>query len=228
LKTVQEVKARLDTVQAHAESLTDFLDANTGDRNTVYDAESGETVNTEADGKRFFTRTQLIARRAELRAEARALPERGRELLQHAQFTQAQAVAKKQVLADFPWLGDPEHPETKQVAATLAQVPQLNQTQTPEYWAAVYTRGLKSMNDELAARKGTGNGHSNGNGKSVFGNAGQRPASKVPVRQVAATPGGGGAPSAAPDRVKLQGALDRNRKEGSLSSLAEVITAGNR
>lgn len=209
LKTLEQVQERMDLAVGHAEALQDFLDENPGDANTVY------TI-----GDQELTRKQLIERKQSWRAEAKALPKRYQEIQGQQQFTQAQAEARKQSFTDFPWLKDPEHPEAKTIAQTLKDVPSLKNTLTPEYWAAVYQRGMKAMQAELAARK---NGGAHGVTRPTT-----RPTGKVPLGK----PHSGGANGAArPAAATVTGgpaALARVKNEGSADSFAALLEATGR
>lgn len=203
LKTVEAVQTRLSAVETDVEALSDFLDTNPGDADTAY------TI-----GEQQFTRKQLVERRAQLRIEAKALPQRAQEIANAAQLSTAQASARKQVLADYPWLADSEHPDTKAVQEVIKAMPAFKQTPSPEYWAAVVVKGQQALNAELEARKG----------KKTVGLA--RPAGKVPLgKPHTAANGAGGRINGNGDVKTL---LERHGSERSAGSFAALLSATGR
>jgi len=232
LKSLAEVNSRLDVVEGNANALQDFLDANPGDKNTVYDLTSGEAVQAEPDGKRFATRQQIVDQKAALRAEAKALPKRAQEITRQAQFNQAKTEARAKIVADFPYLSDPENPDTKAAQQLLKSDPVLNSYAHGDYLALALARGHRELQAEAAARKGNGhgkingNGNGNGNGKTPFGTpatGASQLRGKVPLGKPHAP--AGVAPPRAADGANVKTALEAHGKNGSRSSLAEVISA---
>lgn len=170
LKTVGEVKARISQVRAIAKNAQKLLmEKPNGD----VEKQLASDPDKWTVGGQQLTREQLIEAWQEATSEAEVLPEREAQIQSQSRLAEVQAQAREQAFADFPWLKDPEHPETKAIAATLKQVPGLKQTPIPEYWAAVYNRGVKSMQEELATRK---SGKANGAVPVTV-----RPAGKVPL-----------------------------------------------
>lgn len=149
------------------------------------------------------------------------LPARSQQLQQASDLKRAQATARAQVVQDYPWLQDPDHPETKAVRETLAAVPGLKQTPAPEYWAAVYNRGLKSMQDELASRKAGKNGHA-----ANALRAPQRPQSKVPLGKPH-SPGGAAPPRPVPG-PNGAAAYQRLASDRSPAAVAAFVGASGR
>lgn len=225
LKTLQEVQARQAKAETSSEYLQDFLDANPGSPDTVYDLQTEQAVSVEPDGKRFLTRRELIAEKARWRTELKALPKKAQEIVDLVQFQKVQQTREAAALAAYPWLKDADHPVTKRIAETLETVPALKRTDAPKYWAAVYLKGLDAMNAELAARKAKGNGHAaNGAGGAA---GGTRPVGKVPARNPHAG-GGTGVPARSAEAVDVKSALDRIGKEHSLAAGAALLEATGR
>ena len=219
LRTVADVEARQGQLETLVDGLQDFLDANPGEPETVYDAQTQKPVNLEADGRRYLSRAQIIAERAQARAELKALPKRAAQITQSEHLRTAQTQMQTELAKDFPHLSDPENPETQLYQAALAAY--AFHPGAPLI-ALKLARGHQVIEAERQART-NGNGHV----KPLFGGAGQRPAplpGQVPVRQPGTA--GGSAAVPAPARANVQAALDRNRKEGSRESLAALIAAG--
>lgn len=216
LKTLQQVQARHETLESAVDQLNDFLDANPGDPRTVYDLDTAEPVNVESDGKRYLSRQQLIARRAEARAELKALPKHAQHIVRTAELKTTHAQHQARLQEKFPQLKDDSHAETQMYRAALA-LPELAQHPDAPLIAYKLARGHLLVEAEMAK--------ANGNGKPLFG----KPVSKVPVRQ--SGPSGNGALS--PSRpgatdAQISQAMDGLGRQGSKSSLAAVLSATGR
>ena len=182
LKSIGEVRARAVTARDSIRAIEDFLEEN---------PEGGEV------GGRTYSKKEMVQLKRQWQDELEALPQRQEQLQQTERFTQAQAQTRRQVLADYPWLNDPQHPVTSKIADAIKAVPLLKTTVAPEYWAAVLIRGKQAMDAELAQRK------TKGNGGSPAVTPGVKPVGKVPARNPHA--GGGGAtaqPGKAMDRFR--------------------------
>jgi hypothetical protein len=220
LKTVNDVEARLEKAHAAADAIQDFLDANPGGPDTEYEV-----------GDKRVTRAQLIESRKTWREELKALPMRAQQLQQQGRFTQAQAQARKDFARDFPTLADPENAEAKAIRTKLQEMPFLAQAfVSPDYAAAVWIRGERAMQEDLAKRKGT-NG---ANGAKGNGNGGGKPALTLPPRKQ--TPGGipigkphppAGGATRVDTTATAKAALEAHKEKGSRDTLAAVIEAGN-
>lgn len=141
LKTPAEVQARLQAVDQQLDALQDFLDANPGDAATVHQL-----------GDKEMTRQDLLNWRAQLRSEAKALPQRGQELAAAAQFSQKQQQLRSKFAEEFTWFTDKEAPQTKAIAERLKTNPFLKQFASPEYAAHLWNLGEKAIQTERAAR----------------------------------------------------------------------------
>lgn len=141
LKTPAEVQARLQAVDQQLDALQDFLDANPGDAATVHQL-----------GDKEMTRQDLLNWRAQLRSEAKALPQRGQELAAAAQFSQKQQQLRSKFAEEFTWFTDKEAPQTKAIAERLKTNPFLKQFASPEYAAHLWNLGEKAIQSERAAR----------------------------------------------------------------------------
>jgi len=141
LKTPSEVQARLQAVDQQLDALQDFLDANPGDAATVHQL-----------GDKEMTRQDLLNWRAQLRSEAKALPQRGQELAAAAQFSQKQQQLRSKFAEEFTWFTDKEAPQTKAIAERLKTNPFLKQFASPEYAAHLWNLGEKAIQTERAAR----------------------------------------------------------------------------
>lgn len=216
LKTLQEVEARLDYAESNADALQDFLDANPGSATTVYDINSGQQVEEPADGQRYFSREQIIARKAALRSEIKALPKRARELTQQAQFNQAKAEAHAKIVADFPYLNDPENADTKQAQQFLKTEPILNSYPHAEYLALALARGHRELQAEAAARKAGKAG-----GKATAAARIIQP--RVPLTAGAQPQTTGAQTTAAPGSARTNG-----ERRGSVESLAVTLSETGR
>lgn len=200
LKTVAEVQGRLDKVQADAEALTDFLDANPGDAQTTYQI-----------GQEEFTRQQLIERRAALRQEARLLPQRGQQIVTAQQFAEARKQFAAQVVQEHPILADPDHPDAK-VARQLAKLPQFANEVNGDYLALAVAIGDRTLKAQAAQRK-----------------AGVKPAVKpqgnIPTGKPHSASNAGGVKTPAGSAAA---AMSRHQKEGSKGSFAALLSATGR
>lgn len=202
LKTVQDVRDRHEQVNGYVDYITDLLDANPGGPDTVVAEEGGKQ----------YTRQELITRRSELRTEARQLPQRAQQIQGDAQRQAAQVKATSEFRSDFPWSGDANHAETKAIRQKLKDNPFLNHMFiSPEYAAAVWMRGEKAMQQELAARK-----------KSPGARPAAKPVGKVPLgKPHAPSAGAAGRPAAAASTATS--AMTRLKKEHSADALADVM-----
>jgi hypothetical protein len=137
LKTVEEVEQRQELAETSVRAIEDFLEEN---------PQGG------AIGDKEFTRAELIQRKRAFQDELKALPKYAQALQQQAQFRHVQSENRKQVLADFPVLNDPENPDTK-TAREFLKNPLVANHPTPEYVALALARGHRELQTELAARK---------------------------------------------------------------------------
>jgi len=221
LRTVIEVEARQGQLETLVDALQDFLDANPGDAETVYDAQTQQPVSMEADGRRYLSRSQIITERGHARAELKALPKRALQITQTEQLRTAQAQLQTSLAEKFPHLKNPDHAETQMFQAAM-HMPEIANHPAGPMIAYKLARGHAIVEAELAK--------ANGNGKPLFGTPPRTVApapGKVPVRQPSPS-GGGAAPTPAAGRAKMDDALTRNRKEGSPASLAALIAVTGR
>lgn len=232
LKTVQAVQARQATLESSLDQISDFLDANPGDPKTVYDLESGEAVNVESDGKRYLSRAQIIARRNDARAELRALPKQAEHLTRTAELSRTHATLHAELATLYPTLANADDAETQMYHAALS-LPLIANHPGGPLIALKLAKGHTLVEAERAKakEKAAGNGHGKPPIVQPFTRSAQPGAAthqgKIPVRQP--SPAGGGAPPAPrPDKVAVDEALTRNRKEGSAGSLANLLAATGR
>jgi hypothetical protein len=80
------------------------------------------------------------------------VPKRAKEIARNNQFMAFQQQQIQSARNDYPWLKDPENAETAAARNLLRDVPMLNQTDSPEYWAAVMVKGQKAMVADKEAR----------------------------------------------------------------------------
>ena len=139
LKTLEEVEARSELADTSIRAIEDFLEENP----------SGGVI-----GDKEFTRAELIQRKRLFQDELKALPKQAQALQQRDQFNQVKTEARKQILADFPVLNDPENPDTKAAQSLLKSDPVINQYPNADYLALALARGHRELQAELAARKG--------------------------------------------------------------------------
>jgi len=203
LKTVAQVNERLKVVQSDLDALTDFLDENPGDGDAKYQI-----------GGKEFSRAELVQRKAALRSEARALPQRSEAITFTAQFAQARQQATAALVKEFPVLSDPDNPVTK-TARQLMQLPQFQRESNGDELAYLLARGYEVVTAERNRRKGAP-------GAPLV----KRPTGKVPLGKPHVAANGGG--RATNGEVNVRSALDRVSKEGSSESLAELLKATGR
>lgn len=202
LKTVADVQARSQKLDATMDELQDVLDENPGGPDTLVRV-----------GEKEVTRKSLMDYRKELRTEKSALQQHGQQIVHRQQVSQqlqqVNAVARK----NHPWLADAEHPEAKAVREIVKK------TGWSEITAAAYVRGLKSLEDEFKQRTG---------GKTAVKPSGSKVPLKPPVggqkpevRPKAAT-------TATATGEDARKALDKLGKNGSQNSLAQLLEATGR
>jgi len=180
---MEQIAARQAEAETEVDTLETFLDTNSGDASTVYDLTTGQAVQMEADGKRYYTRGQLVAWKQTSKAELRALPKHAAQIEQTAALKRSQAQIASLLAEKFPKLKDPESPVTQLYQAALKAY---EFHPNGPMIAFKLARGHVLVEAELAA--------ANGKGTPLFGTPPRTPAGKVPVRQAAPSGGGGGAP----------------------------------
>lgn len=141
LKTVGEVQARMVTVEKQLDELQDYLDANPGHADTVHQL-----------GEKQITRQELLNWRAELRSEAKALPQHADQLTAATQFTQKQKQLRDKFAEEFTWYADKEAPQTKAIQERLKTNPFLKQFASPEYAAHLWNLGEKAIQAERSSK----------------------------------------------------------------------------
>lgn len=195
LKTVAEVTARQQAVQAQLDELQDVLDENPGDSDTVIKI-----------GQQEFTRGELIAKRKSWRAEAQALPQHAQQLAAQQQASQQVRQVNELARKNHPWLADDANPETQEVREIVKK------TGWTEITAAAYVRGLKSLKEEFAKK--------NPAAKPLTMTPPKPAAGKVPAAKPHNASGGagGGKPAAS-----VKTALEQHGKSGSRSSFAALL-----
>lgn len=109
LKTLPEVQSRFNAVNADIEAITDFLDSNEGGPDAQYEMAGGQQ----------YTRKQLIDARANLKAEAKLLPQRAQQLQTETNMAGVRKEAQATFAKDFAWAGDPESAPMKAVNERL-------------------------------------------------------------------------------------------------------------
>jgi hypothetical protein len=198
-KTVEQVEKRLNEVRDYSDAIQDFLDANPGGPDATYNM----------DGKEV-TRSQLIARRAELRKELQQLPRHAETIKHQAQLQQQRQQVTAQIRKDFPYLNDADHADTVMVRQ-LVRDPKFSDVPNAEFIALAIVKGAKVLEAERKA----------GIKKPATTAAAVR--GKVPLGKPHTSAG----PSA-PPRTSPQGnpkaALERVRKEGSETALAALMS----
>lgn len=220
LNSVAKVEARQAQLESLVDGLQDFLDANPGDPKTVYDAQTQEVVNVEADGKRYLTRAQIIAERASARAELKALPKRAAQIAQIESLRTTHAQVHTNLLAKFPHLGDPENAETKLYHAAL-QMPAIASHPGGPLIALKLAKGHTLVEAELAKANGNGNGKAPVTQPFTPARTPLKPAAP-PARTPAPLP----KPAVTDEQFKT--AVDGLGRQGSRTSLAAVLAASNR
>lgn len=199
LKTLQEVEARYEQAETAAEAIEDFL----------YKNPDGGVI-----GDKEYTRDQLIDMKRGWKDELKALPKRGQEIQQVAQFAQARTAASQQIAKDFPVLANAEHPDAK-MARTFMKDPRFQADVNGDYIALCLATGHRIHQADLAKRKA---------GAAVT-KAAARPVSKIPAGRphVAATAAAKPGPG-----IPVADALAKIGKEGSRSSLSALLSATGR
>ena len=200
LKSVGEVQARLDVVNGDLDALTDFLDANPGSAEDKYQI-----------GGKEFTRSELVQRKAALRAESRQLPQRMQQITAQAQLQQQRNHSAQALLKEFPALKDAENPTT-QTFAKLRKLPQFEREANGDELAYYMTRGYELVQAERSLR--TANAAKAA--KPLSSLQGKVPAKKPHTAASAATrPAAGNAAAAA----------EAHKKDGSRDSFANLLSA---
>lgn len=201
LKTVQEVQKQLDSVTRELEAVQDFLDANPGDADTVYQI-----------GGKEMSRKALIELRAGLRAQARQLPVRGQQILDQTQLAQARQRVESQLVREFPVLQDPEQAITKTVRK-LMTLPDFAGRANGMELAYIMARGNEVVTAERQKRQ-TG--------------VTQAPLVRKPVGTVPAKKplvSGANAAGRTGDMAAVQAARQALDKDGSTDSFAALLRA---
>ena len=188
LKSVGEVRAAVDLNKRVARAINKHLQLRSADApETVYDTQTGQPANVEADGKRYRSKEQLVDELERATDELEALPQREAQIAQGEQIRSSHAQLQGQLLKRYPHLTNPEHAET-QVYRTALALPVIAQHPGGPLIAYKLARGHAIVQAEMAA--------ANGNGKPVFGTP-PRPGTplrgKVPLGKPSA-PAGGAAP----------------------------------
>ena len=179
LKTLGEIKARQTNVRATIRTVEDALT-----RHPQGNAEADANGEPRWQfGNQSLTRAQIADGLQGFREELDALPERAEQIQQQAQFQQARIQARAKIVADFPYLNDPENPDTKQAQQLLKTDPNLSKYAHGDYLALALARGHRELQAEKAARQKTGG---NGAGKPTL----TRPVGKVPAKLPHAPAGG--------------------------------------
>lgn len=203
LKTIKDVEARARIAEENADAIQDFLDANPGSADTIYDIKGKE-----------FTRQQLIEQRSQYRAELKALPKRADQLIKAQEFQQTRQAATAAIRRDYPMLNDPEHPETKAVR-DLMRDPKFSDVPNAEYLALAMITGNRVLQAELSNRKGKLPA-----GKPVV----VKPQGRVPSGKPHSSVGGV-PPRVKGDGVSVDSAISQLKKDGSRNSFAALLEA---
>jgi hypothetical protein len=201
LKTVQEVQKQLDGVTRELEAVQDFLDANPGDAETVYQI-----------GGKEMSRKALIELRAGLRAQARQLPVRGQQILDQTQLAQARQRVESQLVREFPVLQDPEQAITKTVRK-LMTLPDFAGRANGMELAYIMARGNEVVTAERQKRQA---------------GVTQAPLVRKPVGTVPAKKplvSGANAAGRTGDMAAVQAARQALDKDGSTDSFAALLRA---
>lgn len=201
LKTVQEVQKQLDGVTRELEAVQDFLDANPGDAETVYQI-----------GGKEMSRKALIELRAGLRAQARQLPQRGQQILDQSQLAQARQRAESQLVREFPVLQDTEQPITKTVRK-LMTLPDFAGRANGMELAYIMARGNELVTAERTKRQ-TG---------ATPAPLVRKPAGTVPAKKPMVS--GANAAGRTGDLAAVNAARQALEKDGSTDSFAALLRA---
>lgn len=198
LKTIEEVEQAAEKAKAAVRFLEDFLDENPN---------GGEI------GGQSYTRQEIKAKKRAWQDDLEALPKQAHALIRNHEFQTRMNAARSDMETDYPWLKQADHVETKAVKTLVKVAPW--QTALPEYSAAVWNRGHKSLQDELAQRKS--------GGKPPGASArpqGKAPLGKPHTTQAAAPKGS--------ERASANSALIGVMEKGDKTSLAALIAATGR
>lgn len=139
LKTMEEVETHAEKAKAAVRFLEDFLDDNPN--------------GGEIHGK-TYSRQEIKERKRGWQDELDQLPRQAQRLQFQQQAQVRRSDARAELEKDYPWVAQADHAETKAIQKILRENPWMQSFDSPEYVAAIHHRGMKSLQEELAQRKG--------------------------------------------------------------------------